>query len=213
MPGPAQIAAAFSPAIPRADIAEAHASTVSATQHAAATHGFAIHPVPEMLPIKGTPFFTPRVRTPSVMMSSAPLMTTVTPHSRARLRAASFASPSIPAESTPRTFAATPARTPISPAFPFTTVIGSSSINLSAVCVRYGVAPAPTGSRIIGMFLFAAVSPAASIPSIWFSSSVPIFRTSALAILSRSMTSFGACDITGAAPKQIVMLAQSFTVT
>ncbi len=119
----------------------------------------------------------------------------------------------MPPESTPLTLPPVPARTPISPAFPFRTATSRESRSRQAVSVRNRVAPAPTGSRMTGMPRTFARRPAMSIASTCPCESVPMLRTRAPAAETISATSSGASAITGAAPAEIVMFAQSLIVT
>jgi hypothetical protein len=82
-----------------------------------------------------------------------------------------------------------------------------------AVSVRSFVAPAPTGSRMIGTPSAVAFLPALSIDAIHASSSVPMFSTSALAKATISSTSFSACAITGDAPAASRRFAVKFITT
>ncbi len=149
----------------------------------------------------------------SVTISVAPLTTTVVPARFAKCWAIFTRSPVTPCESTPLTDASAPARIPISPALPLRIVIFSSSSKRCALSVLNRVAPAPTGSRITGIRRSFAIPPASSIDSICPLLSVPILRTSAPAKVTISQTSSGASAMTGAAPTEIVILAQSLTVT
>ena len=99
-----------------------------------------------------------------------------------------------------------------SPALPRSTVTSTSARIRRAVSVRYGVAPAPTGSSTIGMPRRAAVAPASSIASTQRRERADVDheRTGDAAI---SSTSSGACAITGSAPSASVALAVSFMTT
>ena len=132
---------------------------------------------------------------------------------RAQSRATLTGSPVRPPESTPRTVASAPAIQPISPAFPFKIAISSSSRSFRVLSVRSVVAPAPTGSSTIGIPHSLARFPAQIIAAIWSRVSVPILRTRAPAILTISATSSAAFVMTGAAPMQRVIFAQSLIVT
>ena len=101
----------------------------------------------------------------------------------------------------------------ISDALPLMIVMFSCSVSFFAVWVLNVVAPAPQGSRIIGMFFSFAVFPAISIDSICCGSKVPMFNSRALDIEVISDTSSFACAMTGAAPIARVTFAQSLTVT
>ena len=90
---------------------------------------------------------------------------------------------------------------------------GFSPMSMRAVSVRYPVAPAPTGSRIIGTPLERAHSAAMRMEPTVLSFRVPMFRTVADEIATISGTSSTASVITGDPPAQMHTLAQSFTVT
>ena len=75
------------------------------------------------------------------------------------------------------------------------------------------MAPAPTGSKTIGIPILFASFPAISIDSTVLAFKVPMFRTSAFARFTISFTSFSSSAITGDAPIARVILAQSFIVT
>ena len=125
--------------------------------------------------------------------------------------AAASAASSEPWESTPFTSPPIPDSTPISPALPLITV-GRMDMRASAVSVRYAVAPAPTGSRSMGMPLEDAVRNATSIEPTVLALSVPMLTTVDDEIDTMSATSSPSV-MTGEPPAQMQMLAQSLTVT
>jgi len=185
----------------------------SATAANAPVTEAAMQPVPERFPIIGVPFATRKVRRPSETTSISPVIATTVPVALAHSLATSTGSPDTPPESTPLTVPPRPDNTPISPAFPFRIATTSSSRSRRTVSVRILVAPAPTGSRITGIPRSFARAPARSIAPTWASVRVPIFRTRAPASPAISAASSGASAMTGAAPAQSVMLAQSLMVT
>ena len=89
----------------------------------------------------------------------------------------------------------------------------TSSIILLAVVVRRLVAPTPTGSKTMGIPLFFAFLPTATIDSILREFKVPMFNTKEDAKETISSTSPISSAITGDAPIASVIFAQSFTVT
>ena len=116
-----------------------------------------------------------------------------------------------PWESTPFTSPPSPESTPISPAFPLMTV-GCMPMSLSATSVRYGVAPAPTGSRSMGIPFTEAVPNATSMDATVLAFRVPMLTTVAEEMATMSATSSPSV-MTGDPPAQMHTLAQSFTVT
>ena len=90
-------------------------------------------------------------------------------------------------------------------------IVGLSAL-ASAVSVRYAVAPAPTGSRSMGMPLEDAVRNATSIEPTVLALSVPMLTTVDEEIDTMSATSSPSV-MTGEPPAQMQMLAQSLTVT
>ena len=148
-----------------------------------------------------------------VIRSSGPLIATTVSKVSAHLEAISLRSWQRETESTPRTQPFIPVIELISPALPFKTAISSFSRRFITVSVLRRVAPAPTGSRTTGTPFSFADLPASSIESTWGPFSVPIFKTSASAAAAISAASLLSDIITGDAPAEIVMFAQSLTVT
>ena len=90
---------------------------------------------------------------------------------------------------------------------------GDFFISSLAVPVRYAVAPAPTGSRMTGTFIFAARSAALCIARIQSRLNVPMLMTRAPAMLTMSSTSSSAWAMTGEAPIASKALAELFMTT
>ena len=101
----------------------------------------------------------------------------------------------------------------ISEAFPRIMAGAAARMRDLAVRVRYGVAPAPTGSSTMGIFRPAAFSAALNMAAIQSSLRVPILITRAPAIPVMSSTSGRAWAMTGEAPMASNALAVMFMTT
>jgi len=145
----------------------------------APTRAVAEQPVPVTQGMSECPPSMTSVRRPSVTRSVGPVMARVVPSSRARAPAALAASSMESVESTPLVAAFCPARDRISEALPRTTLTFVQARMDFAVSVRRGVAPEPTGSRMMGLPSAVALRPALSMAATQTSVSVPMFSTSA----------------------------------
>ena len=115
--------------------------------------------------------------------------------------------------SPPRVAAAPPASAFISDMLPRMTDTASLSSKSPATRVRKADAPAPTGSSTIACPSSLARSPAANMPSMERSLSVPMLSVSPPQMDVMSSTSAGSSLMMGLAPMARSAFAQSFTVT
>src|ERR1039458_2140338 len=167
VPGPREWAAASSPAIPITAMAFTAASRrAGSTAANAPARALAVHPRPVTFGMSGCPLKTRAVMPPDEIRSTAPLVTTTQPYLADSRSAASAASSDWYALSTPRVLRPSSASARISDALPRTIAGESSASSLRAVAVRNVVAPAPTGSRIMGRAFRLAASPALNIEAI-----------------------------------------------
>ena len=97
--------------------------------------------------------------------------------------------------------------------FPRTTDTAILSSRSEAVRVRRVDAPAPTGSNTMGWPSSLARSPAANMPRMERSLSVPMFSVRPPQMDVMSTTSAGSSLMMGLAPMASSAFAQSFTVT
>ena len=153
-------------------------------------------------------------------MSMAPVTATTAPVFAAKSRAnaapaarLSSVTASPGHTSTPRVAAAPPASAFASDMFPRTTDTASLSSRSEAVRVRRADAPAPTGSSTMGWPSSLARSPAANMPWMERSLSVPMFSVRPPQMDVMSNTSAGSSLMMGLAPMARSAFAQSFTVT
>ena len=112
-----------------------------------------VHPMPVTFSIIGFPFFTLATFSPSVIKSISPLITTVDLISLASFFAASRASTDASVLSTPFVWTCVFCKAKISEALPRIIVGLHSLINRLQHLSRKGVAPAPTGSNMMGIFI------------------------------------------------------------
>jgi len=195
-----------------ADVVARQASGCTAQK--APINAVAEQPTPVMRVIHSWPFASLLQRCcASSTWSVAPLAHTVPPVRKASAWAATRASPAAALLSTPRVRIAAPAELMISEPLPRITVIGTAPTRRSMAWLRYGVAPAPTGSSTRGMPRAAAARSARSMDWTQYGSSVPMLTTRAWAIAAMSSTSSWACAITGAAPAASSTLALKLITT
>ena len=179
-----------------------------------------MQPAPVMRPMSALPLRMAKACSASATTSMAPVMATTALVFAAKARAnAALAAklPSVTASSghtsTPRVEAAPPASAFTSDMLPRMTDTSSRSSKSPAVFVRSADAPTPTGSSTMGCPSSPARSPAANMPAMERSSSVPMLSVSPPQMVWISRTSAGSWLMMGLAPMASSAFAQSFTVT